>query len=301
VNIDDDLHTVDTDDPFVPAPVKPVNWESTLVEPPEEWIPPQSMTDAELDAAIDEHFREQDQRRRGRIVSIRQIGGKSWGDYLVGDEATQHYNTAQRTTSALEAFISQLRYYDAAGTKMILDSMAPAGDPSYERTYEDGSRDIIMGGGLSSGEYASQALWLAPIMFGRFVARPGAAVPKANPAKPRAGDPAVAASETVSNATRGWKVGEPINNLTSNGNLPSWSTVRQRYWKNRALDASPGDFTPGNLARMRRGLAPMDPLTGLSKELHHSPPQRNGGLFEVEEVWPWEHEVIDPFRNLGGS
>jgi RHS repeat-associated protein len=33
----------------------------------------------------------------------------------------------------------------------------------------------------------------------------------------------------------GWKVGSPITNLTSKGNVPAWSTVRQRYWKNEAF------------------------------------------------------------------
>jgi hypothetical protein len=31
-----------------------------------------------------------------------------------------------------------------------------------------------------------------------------------------------------------WTVGDPINNLTRQGNTPYWSTVSQRYWKNEA-------------------------------------------------------------------
>lgn len=33
----------------------------------------------------------------------------------------------------------------------------------------------------------------------------------------------------------GWKVGDPINNRTMLGDVPKWSTVRYRYWKNESL------------------------------------------------------------------
>ena len=33
----------------------------------------------------------------------------------------------------------------------------------------------------------------------------------------------------------GWKVGDDISKLTRAGNVPSWSTVRQRYWKNETI------------------------------------------------------------------
>lgn len=36
-------------------------------------------------------------------------------------------------------------------------------------------------------------------------------------------------------AKTGWKVGEPITNQTAKGNVPAWSTVRQRFWKNEAF------------------------------------------------------------------
>jgi hypothetical protein len=36
-------------------------------------------------------------------------------------------------------------------------------------------------------------------------------------------------------------------------------------------------------------------------ELHHTPPQREGGLFDVTLVWPDEHAAIDPFRNTGNE
>jgi len=51
---------------------------------------------------------------------------------------------------------------------------------------------------------------------------------------------------------------------------------------------------------MQKGLAPQfrNPTTGLmeSMELHHTIPQRNGGLFEFIKVTPDQHRLIDPFR-----
>ena len=112
-----------------------------------------------------------------------------------------------------------------------------------------------------------------------------------------------ASKKTLPNTTKGWKVGEPINNLTSKGNVPKWNTVRQRYWKNEALKKA-DNYSPANVDRMKKGLAPqrINPKTGKveSMELHHTPPQRDGGLFDVKEVWPDQHGAIDPFRNTGG-
>jgi RHS repeat-associated protein len=103
-------------------------------------------------------------------------------------------------------------------------------------------------------------------------------------------------------ASRGWKVGDPINNLTREGNVPSWSAVRERFWKNEALN-NPGNYSPENLDRMRKGLAPqrVNDVSGKleSMELHHDPPQRSGGLFDVKPVWPNEHAELDPFRHTG--
>jgi RHS repeat-associated protein len=104
-------------------------------------------------------------------------------------------------------------------------------------------------------------------------------------------------------APPGWRVGDPITNLTRQGNVPQWDTVRQRHWKNRANGAGLEDFAEENLDRMRRGRAPQrkSPRTGRieSKELHHTPPRRDGGLFDFEEVWPGEHAAVDPFRRTG--
>jgi hypothetical protein len=54
---------------------------------------------------------------------------------------------------------------------------------------------------------------------------------------------------------------------------------------------------------MEKGLAPQNKndLGELeSMELHHIPPQKDGGLFDFIEVWPEEHAEIDPHRKLGG-
>jgi len=108
---------------------------------------------------------------------------------------------------------------------------------------------------------------------------------------------------TQTGTINGWKVGDPINNRTFKGAVPSWSTVRARYWKNRALNSSEGEFSPENKVRMQKGLAPqrVNPQTGKteSMELHHDPPQRDGGMYDVVEVWPSEHAAIDPYRQTG--
>ena len=108
------------------------------------------------------------------------------------------------------------------------------------------------------------------------------------------------ASTVESTAKTGWKVGEPITNLTSKGNVPVWSTVRQRFWKNEIVLNS-STYSESNLLRMQNGSAPqrINPNTGLmeSMELHHHiVPQRNGGLFEFIKTWPGEHRALDPFR-----
>lgn len=106
---------------------------------------------------------------------------------------------------------------------------------------------------------------------------------------------------TLPNATKGWKPGDPINNLTAAGKVPSWSTVRSRYWKNEAI-SNPSTYSKRNLSRLEQGLAPqrINPRTGQieSMELNHTPPQRDGGLFDVEKLWPDEHAAVDPFRKV---
>ncbi len=107
---------------------------------------------------------------------------------------------------------------------------------------------------------------------------------------------------TQTNDVRGWKIGEPINNRTVTDRTPKWDTVRQRYWKNEAL-LHPEEYNAHNLDRMKKGLAPqrINPTTGEieSRELHHIPPQREGGLFDFIKVWPDEHAELDRYRHIG--
>jgi hypothetical protein len=84
---------------------------------------------------------------------------------------------------------------------------------------------------------------------------------------------------------------------------PSWSKARSDYWKARARNAKEGEFSPENLERMRQGKPPLHDELGVAKELHHTIPQRNGGSHapsNLQEVWPWEHDAIDPFRHYNG-
>ena len=113
---------------------------------------------------------------------------------------------------------------------------------------------------------------------------------------------------TQANNVCGWKVGDAINNRTLLGDVPSWSTVRARHWKNKALDHKlgkvTGEFeyklTPENINRMEKGLAPQYYNRDLKKwesvELHHEPPQREGGLFDFEELTVDQHKGKDAFR-----
>jgi len=104
-------------------------------------------------------------------------------------------------------------------------------------------------------------------------------------------------------AATGWKVGDPIENLTKAGNSPSWSTVRARYWKNAADDALEGEYSESNLARMQAGKPPLHDELGVPMELNHITPRWQGGahtLDNLEPLWPWEHAAVDPFRFYTG-
>lgn len=102
---------------------------------------------------------------------------------------------------------------------------------------------------------------------------------------------------------KGWHVGDDINAPTKSGNAPSWSTVRQRYWKNEA-HYHPEDYDSAYLERMRKGQPPL--VKGMdnnyySMELHHKQPRREGGSNNYENlqmVSPWKHAEIDRFRHF---
>ena len=99
----------------------------------------------------------------------------------------------------------------------------------------------------------------------------------------------------------GWKVGDDISKLTRAGNVPSWSTVRQRYWKNEAL-TNFKKYSPENLMRMSHGRAPLVKYekTGefYSMELHHPNGREGKNMFCFIKVTPWEHDILDPYRHF---
>jgi hypothetical protein len=104
-------------------------------------------------------------------------------------------------------------------------------------------------------------------------------------------------------SSRGWKVGDPINSSTKAGNYPSWSSVKSRYWKNAADAAEDGEYSTSNLARMNQGKAPLHDEIGVPRELHHINGRTGANPHNIEnlqEVWPWEHADVDPFRYYNG-
>ena len=109
-------------------------------------------------------------------------------------------------------------------------------------------------------------------------------------------------ADAADTAKVGWKVGDDITNLTKAGNIPSWSAVQQRYWKNEAF-YNASQYSASDLFRMTKGLAPQIELNGklYSMELHHIQPRRCGGsnaYSNLLPVTPWEHAEIDAFRHF---
>jgi hypothetical protein len=103
-------------------------------------------------------------------------------------------------------------------------------------------------------------------------------------------------------ASTGWRVGDPIENLTKAGNSPAWSTVRALYWKNAANDALDGEYSAANLARMSAGKPPLHDELGVPMELNHIIPRSQGGGHTLDnlELWPGEHAAVDPYRFYTG-
>ena len=111
-------------------------------------------------------------------------------------------------------------------------------------------------------------------------------------------------SAVTKTVTKGWKVGDDITKATAKGTSPSWTTIRNIYWKNEAHYNS-SKYTQSNLERMRQGKAPLvkNAENGkfYSMELHHKNPRRNGGTHNysnLQPLSPWDHAAIDKFRNF---
>ncbi len=110
---------------------------------------------------------------------------------------------------------------------------------------------------------------------------------------------------------RRWRRGDPHDAIAEVGQELSWDTIRSRYWKNVYEDSELTDIIfrefgidklddqLSNLARMQRGSAPLDPITGLPIELEHIVPQRTGAAYRHRHVLPvsqLEHAFFDRFR-----
>ena len=107
------------------------------------------------------------------------------------------------------------------------------------------------------------------------------------------------AVDAAATAQKGWKVGDNITNLTSAGRIPSWSTVRSRYWKNQAhyktnsilYDSS----ITKNMERMAKGRAPIG-YDGNPVNLHHV--QGKGkDLFDFVQMSQTAHQA---FHKING-
>jgi len=107
--------------------------------------------------------------------------------------------------------------------------------------------------------------------------------------------------DTATDVKKGWKVGEDITSLTKAGEQPKWSTLRSRYWKNKAhyFENDPL-YTPRDIERMKKGLAPQIMEDGelRSMELHHILGRDNDYYYFFFEISPKGHAQIDQFRHL---
>ena len=101
---------------------------------------------------------------------------------------------------------------------------------------------------------------------------------------------------------KGWKVGDPIDNLTIAGNEPSWSTVRARFWKNLAYYER-DSYIEQSLERMRKGKPPIHPRYNVPMELHHKNGRNIPNPHRIENLiplWPWKHDEVDKYRHYTG-
>lgn len=133
-----------------------------------------------------------------------------------------------------------------------------------------------------------------------------------------------------SSGYQNWSLGsgKPIHCMTRAMRAPVWSTVRKRYWKERAYAIDKKgigsdsvmwntdivrdrdgtvlvDNLASNLERMRRGYAPKDHW-GHSIELHHDIPQSSGRCdvhvpWNIREVTREQHAAMDSFRRLAAQ
>jgi hypothetical protein len=108
----------------------------------------------------------------------------------------------------------------------------------------------------------------------------------------------------VHNAGCRWKLGDDYSMPDKNGNSPSMSTMRKRFWKNEAAEPYAADqYGAANISRMKRGSAPQRQRpdgSWESMELSHEPiPERDGDML-LTPRWPQDHVIMDPggYRRL---
>ena len=118
----------------------------------------------------------------------------------------------------------------------------------------------------------------------------GGAIVRAVTKGGRIADTIKTVDNTVSTAKRGWNVGDNVAALTKAGNTPSWSTVRQRFWKNEAFYNSSAYSAP-NVSRMRKGRAPIG-SDGYSMELHHPYGRKGKNYYIFYPVTYTQHKWI---------
>ena len=95
--------------------------------------------------------------------------------------------------------------------------------------------------------------------------------------------------DTAKTVKKGWKVGDDVSSLTRAGNPPSWSTVRQRYWKNEAF-YNPSKY-PNDLNRMKKRRAPIG-NDGFPMELHHPFGRKGANFYIFEPLTQYIHRLF---------
>jgi hypothetical protein len=95
--------------------------------------------------------------------------------------------------------------------------------------------------------------------------------------------------DITGDVAKGWKLGDPIDALTKAGNIPSWNTIRQRYWKTIAYLFP--DEVGDQLHRLQKGKALLD-ADNISIHLHHPNGRAGVDLFTFGPIRAFEHMLL---------